>query len=85
MTAEERPEVAETVAFSHVEIAEVCQNRIEVQAAMFLAQDEPIALGLGRIGGIAAQKVVLKHPDDLDQERGRIDMAPPAVFDSPKD
>ena len=53
------------------------QQRIEREAAVALAQDRAVAVGIARVLRIDPQDVVVEHADDFDQRQRRADMAAP--------
>src|SRR3984893_5933943 len=48
---------------------------------MAVAKNKAIALPPQRSGGVVPQKVVIKEANDLDQRKGRTDIAAPAILD----
>ena len=76
--------MAEAVEFLDREKAPVCQDGIERQAAVALAQDEAVAIGPAGFAGAMPQEIVVEDANDLDQGKSRTDVTPPAILDGPK-
>src|SRR5882757_58926 len=69
MASEERIEMAKAVEFGHVEKPSVRQDGVERQAAVSLAQDEPVALAPAWFGRVVAKEVVVEDADDFDDRK----------------
>ena len=74
MAAEEAVGRAEFPQLRFREESLVRQNRVERQAAVPLAQQEPVAPWPPRISGIVAQHIVVHHAQDLYQREGGADV-----------